>query len=65
MLSVVAPLNYDAKKFYDLLGRLITIFCDLISCFMGYGNKTPLTEYPYVKGSFPGPVANFIKLFKA
>ena len=50
------PRNLTIQSFVNLnyqkmpTNRLITIFCDLISCFLGYNNQTPLTEYCYVKG---------------
>ena len=47
-LTIQSFVNLNYQKMTT--NRLVTIFCDLISCFLGYGNKTPLTEYDYIKG---------------
>jgi hypothetical protein len=47
-LVIQTLLNFNHQKFPAT--RLVTIICDTMSCFLGIGNQSALTDYPLVKG---------------
>ena len=48
-LVIQTFINFNYQKFTAM--RLVTIFCDTISCFLGLGNATPLTECQLLVGN--------------
>lgn len=49
-LKMQTFINFNYTKFNTM--RLITIMCDTLSCFLGLGNQTPLTDSQIFKDSF-------------
>ena len=49
-LTIQTFINFNYQKFTAM--RLVTILCDTMSCFLGLGNTTPLTECQILVGEF-------------
>ena len=47
-LTIQGLFNFTAMKYNN--NKVITIMLDTLSCFLGYGNITPITEYPLMRG---------------
>ena len=47
-LTIQGLFNFNAMKYNN--NKVITIMLDTLSCFLGYGNITPITEYPLMRG---------------
>ena len=47
-LTIQTFINFNYQKFTAM--RLVTILCDTMSCFLGLGNTTPLTECQILVG---------------
>jgi len=47
-LTIQTFINFNYQKFTAM--RLVTILCDTVSCFLGLGNTTPLTECQILVG---------------
>jgi hypothetical protein len=47
-LIIQGLFNFSTMKYNN--NKVITIMLDTLSCFLGYGNIRPITEYPLMRG---------------
>ena len=47
-LIIQGLFNFQTMKYNN--NKVITIMLDTLSCFLGFGNITPITQYPLMKG---------------
>ena len=48
-LIIQGLFNFSTMKYNN--NKVITIMLDTLSCFLGYGNIRPITEYPLMRGN--------------
>ena len=52
-LIIQGLFNFQTMKYNN--NKVITIMLDTLSCFLGFGNITPITQYPLMKGEYRLP----------